>query len=272
MLIDWFTVAAQAVNFLILVWLLKHFLYGPILDAIEKRKKGIEDQLQAAEDKLKEAEAEKDKYESEQQLLQEKRDQLMADAARKADERRKKLFASARQAAEQMRASFQQAIREEQRALRNTLAQQVQTEVFAISRQALKDLASAELEDAVVQHFLDRLRQLDEKEKQQVALALEKAEGKLRVTTAFELPAQQRKQLLSTLGKMTPQPIHPRFTTAPDQVGGMALTAGGYKLAWSIDEYLGELQRKLSELLDKEEEEHVEALGKPPKASPDEKT
>ena len=35
MLIDWFTVFAQAVNFLILVWLLKRFLYKPILHAID---------------------------------------------------------------------------------------------------------------------------------------------------------------------------------------------------------------------------------------------
>jgi F-type H+-transporting ATPase subunit b len=37
MLIDWFTVGAQVLNFLILVWLLKRFLYGPILDAIDAR-------------------------------------------------------------------------------------------------------------------------------------------------------------------------------------------------------------------------------------------
>ena len=37
MLIDWFTVGAQALNFVILVWLLKHFLYKPILNAIDVR-------------------------------------------------------------------------------------------------------------------------------------------------------------------------------------------------------------------------------------------
>ena len=41
MLIDWFTVGAQVVNFLILVWLLKRFLYRPILDAIDAREKRI---------------------------------------------------------------------------------------------------------------------------------------------------------------------------------------------------------------------------------------
>ena len=45
MLINWFTVCAQAINFLILVWLLKRFLYKPILHAIDEREKGIAAQL-----------------------------------------------------------------------------------------------------------------------------------------------------------------------------------------------------------------------------------
>ena len=57
MLINWFTVLAQAINFLILVWLLKRFLYKPILHAIDEREKGIATQLAQAE--AKEAEAQK---------------------------------------------------------------------------------------------------------------------------------------------------------------------------------------------------------------------
>ena len=45
MLIDWFTVGAQALNFLILVWLMKHFLYKPILNAIDAREKLIATEL-----------------------------------------------------------------------------------------------------------------------------------------------------------------------------------------------------------------------------------
>ena len=39
MKINWFTVIAQLVNFLILVWLMKRFLYKPILNAIDEREK-----------------------------------------------------------------------------------------------------------------------------------------------------------------------------------------------------------------------------------------
>ena len=37
---DWFTVIAQIINFLILVALLKRFLYGPIIRAMERRERG----------------------------------------------------------------------------------------------------------------------------------------------------------------------------------------------------------------------------------------
>jgi F-type H+-transporting ATPase subunit b len=55
MLIDWFTVSAQVVNFLILVWLLKRFLYRPILNAIDAREKRIATELADADAKRAEA-------------------------------------------------------------------------------------------------------------------------------------------------------------------------------------------------------------------------
>ena len=62
MLIDWFTVGAQALNFLNLVWLLKHFLYKPILNAIDTREKGIAAKLADADAKTKEAQKEHDQF------------------------------------------------------------------------------------------------------------------------------------------------------------------------------------------------------------------
>ena len=60
MLIDWFTVGAQVLNFLILVWLLKRFLYKPILDAIDAREERIAAELADADAKKAEAQKERD--------------------------------------------------------------------------------------------------------------------------------------------------------------------------------------------------------------------
>ena len=42
--------AAQVVNFFILLWILKRFLYGPILKVLTERRKRIEDSLKNAEE------------------------------------------------------------------------------------------------------------------------------------------------------------------------------------------------------------------------------
>ena len=55
MLIDWFTVGAQALNFIVLVWLMKRFLYRPVLDAIAAREQRIAQQLAEAATQMAEA-------------------------------------------------------------------------------------------------------------------------------------------------------------------------------------------------------------------------
>jgi F-type H+-transporting ATPase subunit b len=54
--IDWKLLIAQAVNFLVLLWVLKRYAYGPILRALERRTQRIEDGLKhaaAADEKLR---------------------------------------------------------------------------------------------------------------------------------------------------------------------------------------------------------------------------
>ena len=58
MQIDWLTVAAQIVNFLVLIWLLQRFLYRPITNAMARREARIEERLSDARTRRKEAEEE----------------------------------------------------------------------------------------------------------------------------------------------------------------------------------------------------------------------
>ena len=77
MLIDWFTVIAQVVNFLILVWLLKRFLYKPILNAIDVREKKVADELANADAKEAEAQKEKDEFRHKNEELDQQRAALL---------------------------------------------------------------------------------------------------------------------------------------------------------------------------------------------------
>ena len=58
------TILAVIINFLILVWILKAFLYKPVETIIRQRKEQIESDISSAKKKLSEAEETKDKYEA----------------------------------------------------------------------------------------------------------------------------------------------------------------------------------------------------------------
>src|SRR5579872_716320 len=97
MLIDWFTVAAQIINFLVLVWLLKHFLYGRILRAIEARERGIAEHLAETEAKEKAAGEQLAIYQAKLQDFETRRETLMADAKREAENQQSEMLAQARE-------------------------------------------------------------------------------------------------------------------------------------------------------------------------------
>ena len=60
MVIDWFTVGAQLLNFLVLVWLLMRYLYKPVLDAIDAREQRIAAELATAQKLQAQAQVERD--------------------------------------------------------------------------------------------------------------------------------------------------------------------------------------------------------------------
>src|SRR6202044_2685949 len=160
MLINWFTVFAQAVNFLILVWLLKRFLYKPILNAIDEREKGIAAQLAQAEAKRAEAQKARDDFQHKDEAFDQERVALLKKAIDEAKAERQRLLDEARKDADALRTKRQEALRTEQRNLSQEISRWTQKEVFAITRKTLTDLAGASLEERMSAVFVQRLRAL----------------------------------------------------------------------------------------------------------------
>ena len=104
MLIDWFTVGAQALNFLILVWLMKRFLYKPILDAIDAREKRIAGELADAAAKKAEARKERDEFQHKNEEFDQQRAALLSKATDEAKAERLRLLDEARKAADALSA------------------------------------------------------------------------------------------------------------------------------------------------------------------------
>lgn len=251
MLIDWFTVSAQVVNFLVLVWLLKRFLYKPILGAIDKREKRIAAQLAEAEEEKAEAQKERDEFFRRNDELEGQRLALLRKAEEEAEARRLQLLEEARQESDSLRRRRLENLRNEQLSLSREIIRRTRQEVFAIARKALAELAGADLEARMAEVFIHRLRNLSGSEKDRLASAFKGATLPALVRSTYDLPREKRAAIESAVGEWFAGPVRIRFETAPDQVSGIELAVNGNKVAWSIADYLSSLEKSVAELLEK---------------------
>jgi F-type H+-transporting ATPase subunit b len=249
MLIDWFTVAAQALNFLILVWLLKRFLYQPVLNAVNAREQRIAKQLAEAAAKEAAASKEREEFARKNAEFDAQRAALLDQASEQAKAELQRLLEQARKEADALRSRLQDALRNEREILSGEIRRRTCDEVFAIARKALADLATAELEASMARVFIGRLAALSVTDRKALAAAIAAAPGTAVVRSAFELPPAQRtaiEQALAAIGVIAPRLS---YETVPGLISGVQLSAGGHKLAWSIADYLGELEQSIGAIL-----------------------
>jgi len=249
MLIDWFTVGAQAVNFLILVWLLKRFLYHPILNAIDAREKKIAKELADAAFKMTEAETERAEFKRKNEELDQQRAGLMKAARDEAKIEYQRLLDEARQAADALSTRRQKSLRNEGNTLSQAISRRTQQEVFSIARKALDDLAGTSLEERIIEVFIRRFSELDEQMKADFGKVLKTTSAPARVRSAFVLSDVQCEVLQQLLNDTFSVQIPVQFEVAPNLVCGIEFTANGQKLAWSIADYLRVLEKSVRELI-----------------------
>lgn len=249
MLIDWFTVGAQALNFVMLVWLMKRFLYQPILDAIDAREKSIAMALAEADKKQADAQQARDTFQRKSDDFDKQRATLLDQANKDADTERKRLFEEARQSADALSARRDQALEGEAQRLSQAIVQRTQQEVFAIARKALADLATAGLEERMAEVFIRRLRALGGPDRDSLGYALQSKSCPAIVRGAFDMPAPQRAAIQAAVNEIFSAEIALRFETAPDLIGGIELSANGQKVSWSIVGYLDSLLNAFGELM-----------------------
>jgi F-type H+-transporting ATPase subunit b len=270
MKINWFTVIAEVINFLILVWLLRRFLYKPVLKAIDEREKKIASQLNDAKAKETEAKKEQDEFARKNETFDKEKKELMDKAVAETNEERQKLLEAARNEATALRSKLEKSLKEMQENLNRDIAQKTQQEVFAIARKTLTDLASLSLEEQSTNIFIKRLNDLKKEEKQQFIEAFKSVSNPILLQSAFDLPEKQQTEIKSAVNEVLGAKTQFQFKTAPELISGIELTSNGYKLDWSISEYLNSLQKNILETLNnktmKDETKKVPVVTAPKKA------
>ncbi|WP_299198536.1 F0F1 ATP synthase subunit B [uncultured Amphritea sp.] len=271
MLIDWFTVTAQVINFLVLAWLLKRFLYQPILTAIDAREKRIATELASAAATKSGAEALRDKYQQKNSAFDKQQSERMSQLTEEVAAERARLLEGVRAESETLRSRLQSALKNEQHNLKQALSQRTREEVFAIARKALGDLAGTTLEARITDVFIRRLETLDDEEIMQFKSAFSSSGQPLVVRTAYPLPEEQCALLETAIRTKIGESVKIGFATETDLVSGIEIRTEGQKIAWSIDDYLVALADSVDALLRSSDpvEEGADQVNRPSQAGQD---
>jgi F-type H+-transporting ATPase subunit b len=254
MLIDWFTVGAQALNFLILIWLLQHFLYKPILTAIDAREKRIADQLSDATKKQVDAQKEHDEFDAKNKTFDEQRNTLFTKATDDAKAEHDRLLDDAKKEADTVRAQRAEILKNDNARLSKEITRTAVDEVFGIARKTLNDLSSVSLESRIVEVFTRRLREMDGPAKATMADAIKASSDPAIIRSTFAQPDDQKAAIQNAINETFAADVRIRFETTSDGVCGIELTASGQKLSWTIANYLNSLDAKVGELLSTQQE------------------
>ena len=246
MLIDWFTVGAQVLNFLVLVYLLKRFLYGPIIRAMDERERKIALSLEQAQEKRNAAEQERARYEEKNRQLDGQRSELLSAIKHDVEETRKTMKHEVRTEVEGVRANWYEALDREKDAFLRDLQHRVGEHAYALARRALQELADMDVETHIARVFEARLRNLKEEEGEKLRQAVGQSQGKALLQTAFPMPQDAVQGISSFLESFSTGPVDLTLETTPDVICGIELIVHGHKIAWSLAEYLESLETDLS--------------------------
>lgn len=248
MLIDWFTVAAQALNFLILLWLMKRYLYAPILKAVDAREQRIAAELKDAETKKSEAQKEREEFEHKNVAFDQQRAELLTKATDEIAAQGRELLKQAREKADNLAAKRQEALRTQADGLSRAIEVSARNEVLAITRKALHELATTDLESSIAEIFMRRLRALDGQAKTDLVAALKIASPAPTVSSALTLSKQQRNAIQAMLEGSFSLATPLIFEVRPDLICGIELSANGILVSWNVDGYLLSLKREIERI------------------------
>jgi F-type H+-transporting ATPase subunit b len=231
--IDWWTIALQAANFLLLAWLLQHFLYRPVMAVIARRQAATERVMAAANTAKERAQSAEHEIADRLRCAESERTELLAAARRAAEDEQKALFAKAAAAANQSRDEGLRAVEKEREAALHQLSATATRLAVAMAHRLLAELPLEAAEQAFLEHLHSALAALPPDQRSVFA---EFNEGvPMTVVSAAPLSEPGRTRCQRRVPEILGHPVAIRFEVYPDLLGGLDLHAGEatLRLSWA---------------------------------------
>lgn len=256
--IDWFVFFSQIVNFLILMFLLKKFLFGRIVGAMDAREAKIGATFKEAEQSRQEAQAALESHKKRLRDLETGYEQMLDKSRRDAEAYHEQLLEKAREEVDFLKARWMETLRSERANFLQDLRRLAGQQIYAVSRRMMKDLAGLDLEERILEVLMERIEGLDEQERKKFQGPPEDG-GTVVVSCAFDIPSETQARLNSVVRRFFPGVAEIAYERSGDVVSGCELRLDGHKIAWSFKDYLDSLEEKFYSALQEEAQDWKQA-------------
>ena len=218
MRIDWWTLALQTFNVLVLVLILGRFLFRPVAAIIEERRAAAVKLLADAEAAKNEANAAREASEAEAAQLAATRDEALRQAAAAAEAQRAAALAAARTEVEHLRAAAEAEIRDARRAEAAAASNRAARLAVDIASKLLKRLPDGARVDGFIEGLAEGLGSLPAASRD----GLGDGEN-ARLRAARPLSEAEVKSCRDAFAKALGRPLTFAVAVDPDLVAGLEL-------------------------------------------------
>ena len=247
---DFVTFVAQIVNLFVLVWLLKRFLYHPILEVIEKRQQEIRDKVQLADTMKKQIEKEQKKWEEEKKSYENEHQKELNQITQELEEKRKEGLAEIKSSLQRLRLKMQNDLLAEMAALHTDIGHFIATDFMRLAETALQELSNSCPLDQALNLFLKKVKTLDKSEVNKINTILKK-QSVIFINSSDTLTKKQVQETTQMLQKKfhLPPKCKIKFNAIPELILGIEMRTGDISLDWNLKAYLDVLNANLDATL-----------------------
>lgn len=256
--IDWFVFFSQIVNLLILMFLLKKFLFGKIIGAMDAREAKIGAVFTEAEQSRQEAQTAAESQRSRLRELEAGYEQMLNKSRQDAEAYQEKLLEKAREEVDFLKARWMDALRSERANFLQELRRLAGQQIYSVSRRVLKDLADLDLEERIVAVLMERIESMDEAERGKFRGPSGNG-GSVTISCAFEIPPATQGRLNEVIRRFFSGDMKIAYERSDDVLSGCELRSNGHKIAWSVKDYLDSLEERFYTALYEETQEWKQA-------------
>ena len=236
--LNWSTFLLEIFNFLVLVWILKRFLYQPVLDVIIRRRATIEKQLTEARQLHADSDTLKEQYENRLSDWEQERQKAMDKLLHEIEENRLQQLENLNTELAQQEEKNHVAKSRQDKQLIREIEQRALQQAAEFACRLLAEAAGPELEQRLFDLLLDGLKLMSADQISELGHKWGESPERILVTSAYPLADDQRHRLEDTLSRVTGLSAPVSYEQDVKLLAGLNITIGAWALQLNVRDEL----------------------------------